>query len=50
MAVLNHGNLAETGTVEEVFTNPKTSAAKVLIINDEEQENFSGEVYENYVG
>lgn len=50
VAVLNHGNLAETGTVREVFNNPKTSAAKVLILNDDDQDNFSGEVYENYVG
>ena len=50
VAVLNHGKLAEKGTVKEVFTNPKSSAAKVLILNDEEQDKFSGEVYEGNVG
>ena len=33
VAVLEHGKLAESGTVEEVFTSPKTEAAKRLILN-----------------
>lgn len=32
VAVLDHGNLEEIGTVEEVFSNPKTNAAKRLIL------------------
>lgn len=33
VAVLEHGKLVESGTVEEVFTSPKTEAAKRLILN-----------------
>ncbi len=32
VAVLDHGSLAEMGTVREIFDNPKTDAAKRLII------------------
>lgn len=35
VAVLDHGRLAETGTVEELFRSPKTEAAKKLILNGE---------------
>ena len=31
VAVLEHGEVMETGTVEEVFTNPRTDAAKRLV-------------------
>ena len=31
VAVLDAGHLVETGTVEEVFSNPETKAAKRLI-------------------
>lgn len=34
VAVLDHGNIAEEGTVEEIFRSPKTEAAKKLIFND----------------
>lgn len=34
VAVLEHGSLAEQGTVEELFRAPKTEAAKKLILND----------------
>lgn len=30
-AVLDHGNLVESGTVEEIFTSPKTEAARNLL-------------------
>lgn len=33
VAVLEHGNLVESGTVEEVFGNPKTEAARTLLLN-----------------
>jgi D-methionine transport system ATP-binding protein len=33
VAVLEHGNLAETGTVEELFRSPKTEAAKKLVLS-----------------
>lgn len=33
VAVLDQGSLVESGTVEEVFGNPKTEAAKNLILN-----------------
>ena len=32
VAVLEHGKMVETGTVEEVFHSPKTEAAKKLIL------------------
>ena len=31
VAVLDHGNLVESGTVEEIFTSPKTDAARNLL-------------------
>ena len=37
VAVLDHGNLAESGTVEELFRSPKTEAARRLVINGTEQ-------------
>lgn len=33
VAVLDHGNLAECGTVEELFRLPKTEAAKKLVLS-----------------
>jgi D-methionine transport system ATP-binding protein len=33
VAVLDHGKLAETGTVEDLFRAPKTEAARKLILN-----------------
>lgn len=33
VAVLDHGKLAESGTVEELFHSPKTEAARKLILN-----------------
>ena len=35
VAVVDSGNLAETGTVEEVFSRPKSSAARKLVFQDE---------------
>jgi D-methionine transport system ATP-binding protein len=32
VAVLDHGNLEESGTVEELFRSPKTEAAKKLVL------------------
>lgn len=37
VAVLDHGSLVESGTVEELFRAPKTMAAKKLILNETEQ-------------
>ena len=34
VAILDHGNLAETGTVEEVFANPKSEAGRRLVYPD----------------
>lgn len=34
VAVLEHGNLVEEGLVEDVFHNPKTEAARKLILNN----------------
>lgn len=39
VAVLDSGNLVESGTVEEVFGSPKTEAAKNLILNSVGQGN-----------
>ncbi|SFB10049.1 D-methionine transport system ATP-binding protein [Acetitomaculum ruminis DSM 5522] len=33
VAILDHGNLVETGSVTEIFTSPKTKEAKRLIYN-----------------
>lgn len=35
VAIIDHGTLAETGTVEEVFSRPKTKAAKKLVFQDD---------------
>ncbi len=34
VAIIEHGNLVENGSVEEIFANPKTAAAKKLLMND----------------
>ena len=34
VAILDHGVLQETGTVEEVFSNPKTEAGRRLVYPD----------------
>lgn len=34
VAILDHGRVAETGTVEEVFSNPKTEAGRRLVYPD----------------
>ena len=34
VTILNHGGIAETGTVEEVFSNPKTEAGRRLVYPD----------------
>jgi len=36
VAVLDHGKLMEIGSVQEVFANPKTNAAKRLILLKED--------------
>ena len=44
VAVLDHGELAESGTVQELFRAPKTDAAKKLILTGTEQiERMHGE-------
>lgn len=35
VAIIDHGVLAESGTVEEVFNNPQTAAAKKLVFQNE---------------
>ena len=37
VAVLDHGKLEEIGTVQEVFANPKTNAAKRLILTKQSE-------------
>ena len=37
VAVLDHGRLEELGTVHEVFSNPKTNAAKRLILTKQSE-------------
>jgi len=34
VAILDHGDMVETGTVEEVFSNPKTDAGRRLVYPD----------------
>ena len=34
VTILNHGQIAESGTVEDVFTNPKTEAGRRLVYPD----------------
>ncbi len=34
VTILNHGQIAESGTVEEVFSNPKTEAGRRLVYPD----------------
>ena len=36
MAIIDHGELAESGTVEEVFAHPKSRAARKLVLMDED--------------
>lgn len=44
VAVLDHGTLAESGTVQELFRSPKTEAARKLILTGTEQiERMKGE-------
>lgn len=37
VAIIDYGSLAESGTVEEVFSRPQTQAAKKLVFQDEHQ-------------
>ena len=34
VAILDHGKVMETGTVEEIFSNPKTEAGRKLVYPD----------------
>ena len=34
VTILNHGRIAETGTVEEIFSNPRTEAGRRLVYPD----------------
>lgn len=49
VAVLDHGNLAEVETVEELFSNPKTDIAKKLVLIGAGI-NLSQEELDDYVG
>ena len=42
VAVLNGGNLAESGLVKQVFYNPQTATAKSLLFPSLKRENFTG--------
>ena len=43
VAILDHGHVMETGTVEEVFSNPKTEAGRKLVYPDETPQEASGQ-------
>lgn len=43
VAVLDHGHLVESGTVEQVFSHPKTEAAKNLLVNRTGQGDSDGQ-------
>ena len=36
VAIIDHGELAESGTVEEVFTHPRSKAARKLVLMDDD--------------
>ena len=46
VAILDHGNLAETGSVEEVFSNPKTEAGRRLVYPDGVPEELLPQLWE----
>ena len=43
VAILDHGHVMETGTVEEVFSNPKTEAGRKLVFPDEPSQEAAGQ-------
>ena len=48
VAILEKGEVAEEGTVSEVFSHPKSSAAKRLVFPEGSSEEFFAEKDENY--
>ena len=48
VAILENGAVAEEGTVSEVFSHPKSSAAKRLVFPEGSSEEFLSEKDENY--
>ena len=48
VAILENGEVAEEGTVSEVFSHPKSSAAKRLVFPEGVSEEFFAEKDENY--
>ena len=48
VAILENGEVAEEGTVSEVFSHPKSSAAKRLVFPEGASEEFFAEKDENY--
>ena len=48
VAILENGEVAEEGTVSEVFSHPKSSAAKRLVFPEGTSEEFFAEKDENY--
>lgn len=56
VAVLDHGSLEESGTVEELFRSPKTEAARKLVLTADKiveyfrKKDFGVEEAEDYVG
>ena len=48
VAILENGEVAEEGTVSEVFSHPKSSAAKRLVFPEGSSEEFFAEKDENY--
>lgn len=45
VAIIDNGNLVETGAVQEVFTNPKSRAAKQLIFGSDPSQMESNKYY-----
>jgi len=43
VAILEDGNIAEAGTVEDIFTRPKSAAARKLVYPDEGRSGYIGE-------
>ena len=44
VAILNHGVLVEKGSVEDIFTHPKSAAARELILGDISENQWNGEM------
>lgn len=47
VAILEKGSVAEKGSVEEIFSNPKTDAAKLLVFSEQLTEDMNKRLKEN---